>query len=196
MTIRTNILGAALTGALLLLAPLSAAAADSCAGVTLPAKADAFGAELVRNGIGVREASFLNVDVYVAGLYTPRQTRSVDEVMKEGAAKVIELHFVRDVSREDMGAALTEALRKNLGGEFEAANKRLQPFLGKLPPLNKGTVLRLAYRPGHGVQLVANGKTLGTERDDHTANLLFKAWLGPQPPDQDLKAGLLGGPCD
>jgi len=185
-----------LTVALLLLAPLTASAADTCAGVTLPAKSDAFGAELVRNGVGVREATFLNVDVYVAGLYTARKTRSVEEVLKESAAKLIVLRFVRDVSREEMGEALTEALRKNLGGELDAANKRLQPFLGKLPPLNKGTELRLAYRPGHGVQLVVNGKTLGTETDDHTANLLFRAWLGPQPPDKDLKAGLLGGPCD
>ena len=190
-----NIISGALASMLLLL-PLTASAADTCAGVSLPAKGDAFGAELVRNGVGVREATVLNVDVYVAGLYTPRKTRSVEEIMKQGAAKLIVLHFVRDVSREDMGAALTEALKKNLGAEFEAANKRLQPFLGKLPPLNKGTELELAYRPGHGVQLRANGKTLGTETDDHTANLLFKAWLGPQPPDQDLKAGLLGGPCD
>jgi hypothetical protein len=185
-----------LAATLLLLAPLTASAADTCAGVTLPAKSAAFGAELVRNGVGVREATFLNVDVYVAGLYTARKTRSVEEVLKEGAAKLIVLRFVRDVSREEMGEALTDALRKNLGAEFEAANKRLQPFLGKLPPLNKGTELQLAYRPGHGVQLVVNGKTLGTETDDHTANLLFRAWLGPQPPDKDLKAGLLGGPCD
>jgi hypothetical protein len=87
-------------------------------------------------------------------LYTARKTRSVEEVLKEGAAKLIVLRFVRDVSREEMGEALTDALRKNLGAEFEAANKRLQPFLGKLPPLNKGTELQLAYRPGHGVQLV------------------------------------------
>jgi hypothetical protein len=185
-----------LAATLLLLAPLTASAADTCAGVTLPAKSAAFGAELVQNGVGVREATILNVDVYVAGLYTARKTRSVEEVLKEGAAKLIVLRFVRDVSREEMGEALTEALRKNLGAEFEAANKRLQPFLGKLPPLNKGTELQLAYRPGHGVQLVVNGKTLGTETDDHTANLLFRAWLGPQPPDKDLKAGLLGGPCD
>jgi hypothetical protein len=185
-----------LAATLLLLAPLTASAADTCAGVTLPAKSEAFGVELVRNGVGVREATFLNVDVYVAGLYTARKTRSVEEILKETATKLILLRFVRDVSREEMGEALTEALHKNLGGEFDAANKHLQPFLSKLPPLNKGTELKLAYRPGHGVQLVVNGKTLGTETDDHVANLLFRAWLGPQPPDKDLKAGLLGGPCD
>lgn len=196
MTSRCKPFGAALAGALLLLSPLSAAAADTCAGVALPNKAEAYGVQLVRNGMGVREATFLKVDVYVAGLYIPRKTRSVNEVLKKEVPKVMVLRFVRDVSREDMGKALIEALEKNLGAEFKAANKRLQPFLSKLPPLNKGTELKLVYSPGHGVQLIANDKTLGTETDDHTANLLFKAWLGPKPPDEDLKAGLLGGPCD
>jgi hypothetical protein len=195
MATRINKLSGTLAGALLLLAPLSASAADTCAGVTLPAKSDAFGAELVRNGVGIREATVLNVDVYVAGLYVPQKTGSVEQILKEDAPKLIVLHFVRDVSREEMGAALNDALRKNVGSEFGAAHKHLQRFIDKLPPLRKGTELKLAYRPGHGVQLVVDDKMLGTETDDHFANLVFHAWLGPQPPDKELKAGLLGGPC-
>jgi hypothetical protein len=60
----------ALASALLTLTPLAASAADNtCAGVSMPASAKAFGEPLVRNGVGVRQATFLNVDVYVAGLY-------------------------------------------------------------------------------------------------------------------------------
>jgi hypothetical protein len=179
----------------LLLSPLTASAADTCAGVTMPASENAFGASLVRNGVGVREATFLKVDVYVAGLYVPHKTRSVEEVLKQDVPKRIVLHFVRDVSREEMGDALNDALRKNVGDEFGSAHRHLQRFIDKLPPLRKGTQLSLGYRPNHGVELTVDGKTLGTETDDHFANLVFKAWLGPQPPDQGLKTGLLGGPC-
>lgn len=182
-------------GALCASAPLTASAADTCAGVALPDQSDAFGAKLVRNGVGLREATFLNVNVYVAGLYLPHKTGSVDEILKQDKPKLIMLKFVRDVSRDDMAKALTDALRNNVGNEFEATHKHLNPFFQKLPPLNKGTQLTLAYRPGHGVQLVVDGKVLGTETDDHFANLVFSAWLGPQPPDKDLKEGLLGGPC-
>lgn len=195
MTKRSTILQSALAGVLLTCAPLTAAAEDTCAGVALPTQGDAFGAKLVRNGLGVREATFLNVDVYVAGLYVPHKTRSVDEILKQDKPKLIVLKFVRDVSREDMTKALTDALRNNVGDEFAAVHKHLSRFFEKLPPLHNGTQLSLAYRPGHGVQLAVDGKVLGTESDDHFANLVFRAWLGPQPPDQDLKAGLLGGPC-
>ncbi|HET8935349.1 MAG TPA: chalcone isomerase family protein [Polyangiales bacterium] len=192
MTRRLDMLIAA---ALFVSAPLTAAAADNCAGVTLPAQSNAFGAELVRNGVGVREATFLNVDVYVAGLYVPHKTGSVNEILKQDEPKLIVLHFVRDVSREEMSDALNDALRKNVGDEFAAAHKHLQRFIEKLPPLRKGTQLSLAYRPGHGMELTVDGKALGTETDDHFANLVFRAWLGPRPPDQELKVGLLGGPC-
>jgi hypothetical protein len=135
------------------------------------------------------------VDVYVAGLYVPHKTGSVNEILKQDEPKLIVLHFVRDVSREEMSDALNDALRKNVGDEFAAAHKHLQRFIEKLPPLRKGTQLSLAYRPGHGMELTVDGKALGTETDDHFANLVFRAWLGPRPPDQELKVGLLGGPC-
>lgn len=191
----TKPLNIILAASLFASAPLTAAAADTCAGVTLPARSNAFGAELVQNGVGVREATFLNVDVYVAGLYVPHKTASVEQILKQDAPKLIVLHFVRDVSREEMGDALNDALRKNVGDEFAAAHKHLQRFVDKLPPLRKGTQLSLAYRPGHGLELTVNGNALGTETDDHFANLVFRAWLGPRPPDQGLKAGLLGAPC-
>ena len=186
----------ALAGALLTLTPLTASAADnSCAGVTLPASEQAFGEPLVRNGVGVRQATFLNVNVYVAGLYVEHKTRSVQEILRQDQPKLMVLQFVRDVSSQEMVDALNDALRKNVGEEFGAAHQHLQRFVEKLPQLRKGTNLTLAYRPGHGLELTVNGKQLGTEPDDHIANLVFRAWLGPQPPDTDLKAGLLGAPC-
>lgn len=195
MTTLISQVSGALAALLLMLAPLTASAEDTCAGVALPAKGEAFGAALVRNGMGVREATVLNVDVYVAGLYVPRKTRSLDEILKEETPKLVVLRFVRELTSEEMGNALTDALRKNLGSEFAEAHKHLKRFIAKLPPLRKGTELKLAYRQGHGVQLVVDGKPLGTETNDHYANLVFRAWLGPQPPDKDLKEGLLGGPC-
>jgi len=49
----------------LLLAPPARA---ECAGVELPNQVEDFGGALLQNGVGLREATFLEVDVYVAGL--------------------------------------------------------------------------------------------------------------------------------
>jgi hypothetical protein len=182
--------------AICLVAPLTASAAESCAGVTLPAETKAFGTALVRNGVGVREATFLKVDVYVAGLYVSRKSRSVAELLKPETAKLMLLRFVRDLSRDDMVEALHEALRNNVGADYPAVKQRLQRFVTKLPQLSKGTTLSIAYQRGHGVELSVNGKSLGVDTDERFGNLLFRAWLGTKPPDQDLKAGLLGGPCE
>jgi hypothetical protein len=180
----------------LLVAVLSSsmrAQAQPCAGVTLPAQVDAFGVKLKRNGVGLREASFLNVDVYVAGLYLESPSKDVSAVIDKQATKAIMLHFVRDVSRDDMVKAIDEALKKNVGASFGMVQKHMSAFVSKLPEFRKGTRLSIAYRPNHGVELRVNGKSLGVDTDSTFGNLLFQAWLGKNPPDVDLKQGLLGG---
>lgn len=167
-----------------------------CGGVSMPDRAQAFGLELVRNGTGIRRATFLNVHVYVAALYLEKRTRNAEEALKPERAKVIVLQFVRDVDRSEMIEAMNDALEKNAGASYAAARKQMQNFERRLPPLRKGTQLWLAYRPGHGLEVRADGRPRGVENDEVFANMVFRAWLGARPPDAGLKAGLLGGACD
>lgn len=170
-------------------------ASAACAGVELPPHTRAFGETLTRNGVGLREATFMNVDVYVAGLYLEQQTRDARRVLEPGQAKVIILRFVRDVDREEMVDTMREALKNNVGDSFAMVDEHMRQFVRRLPQLREGTQLTLAYRPGHGVELRVNRQLLGIDRSDAFGNLVFNAWLGPRPPDADLKLGLLGGPC-
>lgn len=174
--------------------PLSARA--RCAGVELPARLEAFGLKLLRNGVGLREATFLNVDVYVAGLYVSHPSRSARALLRQDQPKAVLLRFVRDVSRDEMIDAMNEALKDNVGSEYGLVQQHMSRFVKRLPELRNGTHLMLSYRPGHGIELRVNGKSLGVDDDDHFGNLVFRAWLGPKPPDEDLKRGMLGGPCE
>jgi hypothetical protein len=176
--------------------PAPARADVVCDDVRLPDQLEAFGSTLRLNGVGIRRATFLNVHVYVAGLYLEQRTRSAAAALKPTASKLLELHFVRDVSRKEMLDALHEGLEKNAGPDLPAARKHMESFARYLPELHKGMRLRLAFRVGQGLEVRADGKLLGFERDDHFANLVFRIWLGEHPPDDDLKAGLLGAPCD
>lgn len=171
------------------------AGGKTCKGVTLPDALTLGELTLVRNGMGLRQATVFNVDVYVAGLYTTQRTKSVARILKRSEAKVIMLEFVRDVDRDEMMDALDEALKDNAGNRYKAARKHLVGFAKLLPKLKKGTVLSLAYVPGQGLSVSAGGKVRGVERDDEFANLVFRSWLGDHPPDKGLKAGLLGGRC-
>ena len=169
---------------------------DRCGGVTMPDHVRAFGVDLVRNGAGIRRATMFNVHVYVAALYLKQPTRSVKDALDAERTKLIELDFVRDVDTKEMIDALNEALEKNASAaEFASARKRMVEVERLLPPLKNGTRLTLAYKPSHGLQVASAGKVLGVVKDDALANLVFRAWLGPRPPDEKLKAGLLGAPC-
>jgi hypothetical protein len=52
----------------------------------------------------------------------------------------------------------------------------------------------LSYTPGGGVEVSVNGVTKGTIKGDDFAKALFAIWLG-DPPNPEIKTGLLGGPC-
>lgn len=165
-----------------------------CAGVELPARLSDFGLELEQNGVGLREATVLNVDVYVAGLYLPHRSRSAEAVLDAREPKAVLLHFVRNVDRQEMIDAMNEALEHNVGAQMAMVRPHMQRFVQRLPHLRVGTQLLLTYRPGHGIELKVDGRSLGVDPDDGFGNLVFRAWLGPKPPDADLKDGLLGGP--
>jgi hypothetical protein len=178
-------------------AGLAPARADTtCGGVRVPDKVEAFASALVLNGVGIRRATFLNVHVYVAGLYLEQRTRNAATALRPSATKLLELQFVRDVSRKEMLDAMHEGLENNAGPDLPAARKSMESFARYLPELHKGMRLRLAFHAGQGLEVRADGRLLGVERDDHFANLVFRIWLGDHPPDSELKAGLLGAACD
>lgn len=185
-----------LAAALLVLACAPTLRADeACDGVRLPPKAEVFGKQLVLNGTGIRRATVFNVHVYVAGLYLEHRTNSSAVALTAADTKRITLHFVRDVSSEDMAKAIRDGLEENAGPELAHAQKLMRSFEGFLPELKKGTVLTFAFGPGQGLQVQSNGKLLGTVKDDRFANMIFKIWLGDHPPDKGLKKSLLGAGC-
>ena len=168
----------------------------ACGGVRLPDKVEAFGKTLQLNGAGVRRATFLNVHVYVAGLYVPEPTKDVARILAESQTKELALHFVRDVSRKEMMDAIREGIDNNAGSKKGAAESHMQSFERLLPELRAGTRLILAYDPSRGLEVREGDKLLGVEKDLDFAQLLFRVWLGAKPPDSKLKAGLLGAKCE
>ena len=48
------------------------------------------------------------------------------------------------------------------------------------------------FAPGAGVSVSIAGKPKGSVADDEFAKRVLRIWLGPKPPSDDLKAGMLG----
>ncbi|HKP56935.1 MAG TPA: chalcone isomerase family protein [Polyangiales bacterium] len=94
------------------------------------------------------------------------------------------------------GRRIREGIDNNAGADKGAAEKHMASFARYLPDLRSGARLRLSYEQTHGLEVRYQEKLIGVEKDAGFAQLLFRVWLGPKPPDAKLKAGLLGGHCD
>ena len=52
---------------------------------------------------------------------------------------------------------------------------------------------RLIYVPEVGTRVIIKGREAGLIEGPQFAKLLFSIWLGPKPPNQELKTGMLLG---
>jgi hypothetical protein len=169
--------------------------ARECEGVRLPNQVDVEGANLSLVGMGIREATALNVDVYVAGLYLESPTRDARQVIESQQKKRLVLSFVRDVDASDIAEAFCDGFRENAGGGLAALQARLRRLNSWLPAVTTGSRLVFTYVPGTGIQVQVGGRVKGVIEGDDFARVFFSIWFGANPPNAGLKRGLLGGEC-
>jgi hypothetical protein len=183
----------ALTPVLVLCLALAApAAAGELDGVVLPDRIQVDGKDLVLNGLGLREATFLKVDVYVAGLYLEAKSSDASAILQSEQAKRLVMTFVRAVGRKDLVKAWDESFRETAGEGFATLKDRVATLDSYMADVPKGAVLSFTYRPASGVTVEMQGTVKGTLPGADFARTLFGVWLGPHPPGEALKEGLLG----
>jgi hypothetical protein len=176
------------------LAPLSAFAGE-CAGITLPDAVSVDGKPLVLNGMGLREATIFKVDVYVAALYVEHRSADAAALVTGEQLKQLRIHFVRDVSREDMLENMERALRAGAGAKYPALEARFNQLKSWMTALHSGDEFIITYRPNVGIDVLSGTRSLGPIAGKDYADAILRIWLGEHPPTPELKRGLLGGPC-
>jgi len=147
------------------------------------------------NGMGLREATLLGIDVYVAGLYLEQRSSDGKKIAGAESLKLVKMTFLRDVSREDMAEQMGTYFRHAAGKDYDKLKPRFERLSSWLPTLREGDTFTVTYRPGDGLEVRHGGKKLGTIPGADFARAIFSIWLGDKPPNQGLKIGLLGGPC-
>jgi len=162
------------------------------AGVSMPDHITIHGKKLVLNGMGVREATIFNVDVYVAGLYLEKKSSNAQEIIRSEQIKRIHLRFVRDVDKSDMTEAWGEGFKKNAGGKLGALKSRIAKLNSWMADIKDGQTLTFTYVPDKGIQVHVKGAYKGTIQGADFAQVFISIWLGPHPPNKGLKKGMLG----
>ena len=168
------------------------ALAAEIGGVKLPDQVTLEGRTLKLNGAGIRAAKILlTFNVYAAGLYLENQIHDGDAIASSDQLKSIQMVFMRDVSGKQMADAFQEGFEKNC----VAGCAELKPYIGKLQGLlkdmKKGETMAYHFLP-NGVELVIRGQKAGTIGDKAFTRQLIRCWIGKNPPNPELKEGLVG----
>lgn len=167
-----------------------AAMAATLEGVTLQDHLLAGNTRLVLNGMALRKKYFLGV--YVGGLYLPQRNQNADDIIRLDAPRALTMQFVRDVGREKLVAAYTEGFSTNAAGLNARLKTDVDKFLAFLEDVRTGDRISFVYVPGTGSGFRLNeGKTLAIPGKDF-ADLYLLVYIGPHPPTDVLKKGLLG----
>ncbi|MFN2623775.1 MAG: chalcone isomerase family protein [Chthoniobacterales bacterium] len=166
--------------------------AAEISGVKLPDQVTVQGKTLKLNGAGLRQATFLKINAYAAGLYLENAMHDGDAIANSDQAKSIEMVFMRDVSAKQMADAFQEGFDKNC----VAGCAELKPNIGKLQGLlkdmKKGETMAYHFL-ADGVDVMIRGQKVGKVGDKAFSHQLIRVWIGKNPPNSELKDGLVGG---
>jgi len=176
-------------GLLLVMATFHVYAA-TLAGVTLPDTEQAGGKTLVLNGMGIRTKYM--VKVYIGGLYLEQKSSDANAIIKSDAPKQIVMKFVHGASKSQMRDAFDEGFSNNSPEATKTMKAQIDQFLNGLDAVKSGDEMVVTYVPGTGSTLAINGQNKATITDPAFGPVLFSVWLGPKPPNADLKKGMLG----
>lgn len=166
-----------------------------CKGVQFPDRVQVSGSELTLNGLGMRKATFLKINVYVAALYVGRPSHDPQTLIESSGPDELILHFVRSVGVEDLRKGWSEGFARNSKEQLSALNERIATLNAWMSAVKTDQQLIFTRRPGAGIQVQVNGTVKGTIAGDDFARAFVAIWLGAVPPNPELKSGLLGGEC-
>ena len=151
--------------------------------------------ELSLNGLGLR--SILFIKVYVAGLYLPEKATTFRAIANMPGPKRLQLRMLRKADADDFIEALVEGIEENASKaelvQLSARMQQLTQTINAVGSVVAGDNLNFDFVPGVGTSVTVNGMKRGTviEGADFY-NAVLKIFIGENPVDEQLKAGLLG----
>jgi hypothetical protein len=166
-----------------------------CKGVNFPDQTQVEGSNLTLNGLGLRQATAFKVNVYVAALYVAKTSNDPSALLGSNAPSEMILQFVRNVGADDLRKAWSEGFEKNAKDQLPALKERIAMLNGWMSDVKTGERVTFIHKPGAGLQVDVNGAVKGTIKGDDFAKAFLSIWLGADPPNPEIKAGLLGGAC-
>ena len=148
------------------------------------------GKTLTLNGLGLRKKAIIKL--YVAGLYLEAASKDATAIVAADTPRAIRMQFLRGLGKGQLVSAFREGFEKNAPEKAAAQKAAVERFLGLVADVKQGDVVSYTYVPGKGTIIASGDREIGTIAGKEFADALFLIWLGPKPPSDDLKRGMLG----
>lgn len=165
--------------------------ATEVAGVRLADSMEVGGQTLELNGFAVGKKFIFKT--YVVALYLPAPAKVDEAVVKPDVPKGFVMQFLRSIRKEKLVEAFKDGFEKNAGETVEKAQAQIDRFLALVKDVKRGDRVTFTYEPGKGSTLTLIDETESFEGKDF-ADAFLLLYVGPKPPGEDLKKGLLGHP--
>jgi hypothetical protein len=152
-------------------------------------------ATLKATGVGLREKTFMKVDVYTIVSYIPAEVTLTGEpgaaILKLDAPKRIQMDLRRGFSREKLINSFKEVIEKNFDdtAAFAADQETFFAYFDR--DAQDGDQLIFDYVPGTGLTTQLNGEIKGVIANPAFAEALWTVWFGEKPASGGLKKALL-----
>src|SRR5437016_2941659 len=129
----------------------NAARLKELAGTNLPETISIADKQLRLNGIGLRQATILNINVYVAGLYLEQLSSDPSQIVASDSIKQVRLVLLRDIPRADLTEQLGGSFRRAAGSNYERLKPSFELMASWIPELHQGDTFSVTYRPQAGL---------------------------------------------
>lgn len=162
-------------------------------GIKIDETAQVGSSALVLNGAGLRTKMMFKV--YAGALYLAQKQTDANAVISDHGNKRISMHFLRDVSSEQLLEGMNEGFAdNNTQAEMASIDRQMRAFQNMMTSakeVKEGDVILLDCTPA-GTQVSLNGRLLGKIEGELFNQALLRVWLGDHAVDTNLKKALLG----
>jgi len=168
----------------------SSVQAATLAEVDLPDQATVGSKTVVLNGMGLRTATVFKVKVYVIGLYLESKSNDAEAIIASSENKRIAMHFVHEVTARELRGGWTEGFEDNTRDTAGIKNE-IEKFNASMRDVKEGDSIVLDFA-GDSVDVLINDTRIDSIAGKAFQQAALAIWLGPKPPNEPLKQGILG----
>lgn len=175
---------------LFLLATSSALAGPVTAGdTTYPETIAVAGRSLKLVGAGLREVSFLKIDIYSGAIYAENRSCELRRLATDDQARVFYMDFLRDVPAKKLHANMRKLMDDATPADAsDALKQQVDEFVSIFnEDGKKGRRAEVRYVPGTGLTVLVDGRQRGPVFPGaEFANVVFATWFGKKACCPDL----------